>query len=224
MAPFFTKSTIAKSEGPPVKPNKIYFIGGHWGFTQQIKIYDITSTINDEYDPKNTDWFKKTWGIANKSKSPLESMILVNRDRWYGNNFTFNESNGAKIAEWKGGWHSNSDNQIMFPAESAICSHAITMEVDSYFKFRDSFVVDSVKFVWLATNAVSMRAFELRKIIAGEQTEVARFWQPLGQFKQGGILIVNTEEVDPIIAILTNLVVLRKQRLKYYEYGSKTGL
>jgi hypothetical protein len=196
------KSSTAMSEASPIEPNKIFFIDGHYGLSQVIKIFDITDEVSEKYDPQGQDWFKKTLKIA-KSTATLEPYLIVARDHWYNPNFTVHWPNSpsSTLASWKGGWTSASKNSILFPPDSTTSSHAITMVTDSYFKFRERFVHESIQFGWHTLNALSIRNFVLTTTIAGVKTEVGRFWQPLGQIKQGGLLIVDAAQVDPVIAV-----------------------
>jgi hypothetical protein len=65
-----------------------------------------------------------------------------------------------------------------------------------------------------------MRRFRLDRIIERQRTAVAAVWNPRSQIThQGGVLEVDAEQVDDVVAVLTGMVILRKQSQKTYEYS-----
>lgn len=210
----------------PFNPTRCFFIAKHGGFTQDIKIYDITSSADMSSYPSSLaekapveKWFAQSHKDGSSSiASAPEPFLIVHRNTWYGHTFV-GKVGDTEIATLRGGLASSSKNKLVFPAGSKHCEHDITMKVDSYFNFRDEFVVNSVPFTWAVVNGWSMRQFELRRIVGGEKKVCARFWQPHMQVLQGGVIVVDEGEVDVMVALMTAMVMLRKQRQKYYEYS-----
>jgi hypothetical protein len=160
------------------------------------------------------------------SDARVTPLLLVHRNKWYGHNFTEVRGDDGRyaaadvVAEWKGGWYSGARNRVEFPEGSPHSAHAVTTTTGSYVGFRDGFVVDSASFEWRCLNRLSMPRFRLDRIIGRQRTVVAAAWKPRSQIMhQGGVLVVDAEQVDEVVAVLTGMVMLRKQRQKTYEYS-----
>jgi hypothetical protein len=213
----------------PFKPNRCFYIAKHGGTTLDIKIYDITSAVSlaDYATAGEKDTLKEWNAAANTAgraaaKDMAEPWLQVQRNRWFGRKFVASmpsSDSRTEVAKWTGGAASAAKNAIDFPSGSTHCDHDVTMATDSYFKMRDSFVVDSQPFVWAVVNGWSMRQFQLTRKLGGAMGMVARLWQPHFQMRQGGVLVVDDGELDALVAIMTSLVMLRKQRQKELEYG-----
>jgi hypothetical protein len=233
-SPTRTTSTVATANAG-FHPTKAYFIAKHTGMTTDVLIFDITSAVDlTSYASDDRESWGKTAqaiGRAQQADARVAPMLLMHRNKWYGHTFAAlrggatpaaDGSYGSAdlVAEWKGGWYSGAKNRLGFPADSAHCSHTVTMTTGSYIQFRDAFVVDSVSFEWSCVNKWTMRQFRLDRIIGKERTTVAMAWKPKSQIMhQGGVLVVDADQVDEVVAVLTCMVVLRKQRQKTYEYS-----
>jgi hypothetical protein len=235
-SPISTTST-AETTGAGFHPSKAYFIANHTGLTQNVPIFDITSAV-DLTSYASAGSSREAWGRtahaigrAQQTDKRVAPLLLVHRHKWYAHNFTVVRGGASRgkdggfaaadvVAEWKGGWYSGARNRLEFPAGSAHSGHTVTMTTGSYIGFRDEFVVDSASFEWRCLNRCSMRRFRLDRIIGGERTVAAAAWKPRSQIMhQGGVLVVDAEQVDEVVAVLTGMVMLRKQRQKTYEYS-----
>jgi hypothetical protein len=230
-------TTTAETIDPGFRPTRAYFIASHTGLTRDVPIFDISSAV-DLANYASTGSSREAWGRtahtigrAQQIDARATPLLLIRRNKWYGHNFTAVRGGATRgsdgeypaadlVAEWKGGWYSGAKNRLEFPAASAHSSHTITMATGSYVAFRDGFVVDSASFEWRCLNQFSMRRFRLDRVIGGERTTAAMAWKPRSQiWHQGGVLVVDAEQVDEVVAVLTGMVMLRKQRQKTYEYS-----
>jgi hypothetical protein len=236
-SPTPTASTVEPPDAP-FRPTKAFFIAPHTGLTRDVPIYDITAAVDlgtyTSHTPGREPWGRTAHaaGRAAQADARVKPLLLVHRDKWYGHTFTAVRGGAARggadgrfeerdvVAAWKGGWYSGAKNRIEFPAGSEYSGHAVTMGTESYVGFRDGFVVDSASFEWRCLNRLSMRRFRLDRVIGGERRVAAGVWKPRGQLlRQGGVLVVDAEVVDGVVAVLTGMVMLRKQRQKTYEYS-----
>jgi hypothetical protein len=174
-----TRSSSTSAAAPlkaSLKANKVFLVDGHYGTTQLIKIFDVTRDVGDLADLESAESFKKAYEVATKTKD-LEPYLQVRRHNWYGHSFTAEwPGSQEKVAEWKGGWTSANKNAISFPSDSTISSHNITMGVDSYYKFREKFVFESVSYLWSNEKVLALRNFKLTQLVAGQETEIAKVW------------------------------------------------
>jgi hypothetical protein len=198
------------------KPTVVFYIQKHTSFSQTIRIFNLTEKVAGSYGSEKFN--EKALKTAKSCKSE-DALLNVHRLRWGSHNFTVElAADKSKVADWKGGWTSANKNTILFPEGSRYCSHTVTIQVDSYIKFKERFIVDSVSYIWAVGNIFTMRQFTLKKTIGDETKEVAKYWQPHMQFKQGGLVFVDATEIDEVVAVLTCLAVVRKIRQKYAEY------
>jgi hypothetical protein len=230
-------TSTAETTDAEFRPTKAYFIANHTGLTRDVPIFDITNAV-DLTAYASTGDSREAWGRtahaigrAQQTDARVSPLLLIHRDKWYGHNFTAVRGGTTRgqdgeyppadvVAEWKGGWYSGARNRLDFPAGSAHSGHAVTMTTGSYVGFRDGFVVDSASFEWRCLNRLSMRRFRLDRIIGQERTVAAAAWKPRSQIMhQGGVLVVDAGQIDDVVAVLTGMVMLRKQRQKTYEYS-----
>jgi hypothetical protein len=112
---------------------------------------------------------------------------------------------------------------IRFPAGSTHSTHEISVEPLSHRSRAQSFIMDSVPYVWDMAAASSSSASDTKfwskpmalsgrlalfKAVAGKKFEVARYESANGKFGLGGLLVLEEREVDALVAALTLLGVL----------------
>jgi hypothetical protein len=225
-----TRKSTDSVVDPKLHPTHAFFIPRHYGHTKKIPIWDVTSHVNlstypltegKEIDP----WFQaaNTKGLERTAANDAPN-FAIHRQNWYGNNFTLHtglEGDSETVLTWKGAWHSRGKNHFSFPEDAIHCSHEVTMKADNYIKFREEFVVDSCKYEWHCLNRLKMRQFRCDRVLSGDIQTVARMWQRgWDWFAQGGVVVVDANEVDEVVILATALVILRKTRQKSYEYSN----
>jgi hypothetical protein len=184
--------------------------------TKTIRVLDITDRVAASLT--STDWAKQAKATP-KSTLPQQPWLTVTRiPHWWSRRFVVTPGEGAStLAEWRAGALSTSSNALTFAAGSPHCSHAITMTTKSYWKFQEQFVVDSASFTWAADSGLANLKFSLYKHYGPRALLVGRYEQSFKFLRTGGVLALDTREIDPVVGILTCLVVLLKRRQKEAE-------
>jgi hypothetical protein len=186
-----------------------------------IEILDITGQVTAAY---GTDEFADQAKSIPKTSPPKPFLTVTRTPHWYSKQFIAESpSEPGSIATWKAGLLSRSSNHLTFPLDSTHSTHPVNIDVKSFWKFEEQFVIDSVPYIWRADNIWTMRQFTLCKSIGGEKVEVGKYWQGWEPFATGGTLVLNANEVDEVVGILTCLVVLRKKRHKDAERRNLAG-
>jgi len=104
---------------------------------------------------------------------------------------------------------------ITFPANSLHSSHPITVRPASVDRRSQSFVQDSVSYAW----EVNTRLFPggggvlslYKGIGATKKIEIGRYQSDNGKIVPGGVLVIDAEEVDVLVAVMTLLSVLSQR-------------
>jgi hypothetical protein len=211
-----------KESEQTLKPNRIFYIELHSSFTKTIKILDLTDLVKSEYPSEQFE--NETKQIA--TSSPPQPWLNITRTATFLSKKFVAEKPGeqnVEVAQWKGGRFSSSSNTFTFPPDSPHSSHPITVEAESKFKFREQFVKDSVVYLWKPDNALTARKFTLYRIIGAQKQVVGRYWQGRWQVRCGGTLVLDTHEVDEVVAVLSMVSTLRKKRQKAAEHSGGGG-
>ena len=111
---------------------------------------------------------------------------------------------------------------ITFPADSVRCSHTLEVKPLSTARRAQSFVKDSVPYAWETPGGFKSGRMSLYKLIGSKKIEVARYKSESGRFHTGGPLVLETREVDELVASLTCMALLN-QRDAFYKTGLDLG-
>jgi hypothetical protein len=205
----------------PLTPNRTFYIVPHSGFTKTINVLEITELIKADYPSEQFE--KQAKDIA--TNTPPQPWLTITRTpRWYSKNFVVKKQGekSGEIAQWKAGMFSSSSNTFTFPADSPHSSHPIKIVAENTFRFREQFIKDSVTYLWKPENGILARKFTLFKIIGTQKQIVGKYWQGW-QLKHGGTLVLNTHEIDEVVAVMSMVSILRKKRQKDAEHGGGGG-
>ena len=213
-----------------LEPNRMFHIAPHNFLSKVVKVFDITDRITMDV---GTDGWKdeakalcrsyKHQPRADRKNNAGTAYLTAKRvPAWYSKNFAIEllDNPGTIEAEWKGGFSSLAKNIITWSAESQHCTHQLVLSVDSFMKFREKFVCDSVTYLWQCNNYWTRHDFSLYKCVGQEKIEVGRYWQSVKFLETAGILALDARELDEIVIIVTCLVVLRKKRQRDDEHHS----
>jgi hypothetical protein len=85
-----------------------------------------------------------------------------------------------------------------------------------------SFVKDSATYAWETGGRFKSGHMSLYKAVGAKKIEVARYESDSGVFTAGGVLVLETREVDELTALLTCMAVLN-QRDAFYMPGLDLG-
>jgi hypothetical protein len=111
---------------------------------------------------------------------------------------------------------------ITFPGGSPHCSHSLKATPLSITQRAQSFVKDSTTYVWEAEKRFKSGCLSLYKAVAAKKVEVARYESDTGGFVAGGPLVLETREVDELMALFTCMAVLN-ERDAFYMPGIDLG-
>jgi hypothetical protein len=117
---------------------------------------------------------------------------------------------------------------LTFPPSSPHSSHKITISPTSVATRAQSFVKDSVEYLWEVNHSKGETDKDKSKLHSGQvnlwksdsakRIEVARYVSQSGKFEVGGVLVIGEKDVDGLVAVGTVLGVLG-QRDGFYAPG-----
>lgn len=177
---------------------------------------------------------------SSSSSSPNPSLIFnLSRVRWYNDSKliatkpghvardTHNEVDGP-IDDEDGTYHGSSVlaeysspllaygvTDISFPPDSLHSSHAIKVRPLNATRRSQSFVQDSVTYAWDVNKKLFPGGGGVLSLYKGvgavKKIEIGRYQSDNGKFTPGGVLVLDAEEVDVLVAVLTLLAVLAQR-------------
>ena len=191
-----------------LKPDRTYYIVPHSNFTKKIEIFDLTSQVKEQHD---SEALKEEIKTLVKSSHP-ESCLTISKSNFWGTELAVHEPPaGATIVEWKGSARAHGPSRFTFPADSSHSTHPIELKPSKFWTKNEQFVQDSITYSWEFDSNFSQRKLTLYKCMGVERVVVAKYCG-MATFKTGGILLLDSEEVDEIIAVITCCAMLRKKR------------
>ena len=195
---------------------RVLYITPHTSLSTKIKVHDLTSSISGSSVSKEFSSEAEQLGKSLVDATPLYT--LVRRGWWQPIPVYEGDSEGKTdddaIATWKPSKSAVRSQKFSFPSSSPHSSHVLSMKRPS-FRYHETFVRESVEYIWkfeFKKMGKTRRPITLWKKIGNQQTAVARFTSPFRMAKTGGTLIVNADEVDTVVALLTCCGILRKIR------------
>jgi hypothetical protein len=206
-------------EDRPTNSYRIFYFLPYLGLDPRcIKVLDITHRISAQHSTK--EFRRQAKEIAICRSSAPSAFCTLNRRHFRGHIFDIESPPGRnRIAKWNGGWTSANANVFTFSQNSRLGRCPITIEAESLCQFREQFVLDSSKYVWTTDDPYLMKDFTLEKSIEAEMLVVGQF-SKLHSFRQGGVLILNTNEIDPVLGVVTCASVLRKRCQRIAEISN----
>ncbi|CRG86960.1 hypothetical protein PISL3812_03973 [Talaromyces islandicus] len=104
---------------------------------------------------------------------------------------------------------------ISFPADSLHSSHTIKVRPLNATRRSQSFVQDSVTYAWDVNKKLFPGGGGVLSLYKGvgavKKIEIGRYQSNSGKFTPGGVLVIDAEEVDVLVAVLTLLAVLAQR-------------
>ncbi|KEF51516.1 uncharacterized protein A1O9_12433, partial [Exophiala aquamarina CBS 119918] len=217
------------------RPSRILYMRPLTSKGQHSEILDLTThlktTFREDITPeihqlaqltlRANPIFHPTWVVRGSSRF-VTSRLSVEEPTTEGSQST---SRAMALAEIRKHLLNFGTVHIRFPADSAHSSHGISVEPVSHRSRAQSFVKDSVPYLWdtLSTTTASPASSDttfwgkpmalsgrlrLFKAVAGKKFEAARYESSNGKFALGGLLVLEEREVDPLIAAVTLIGVL----------------
>ncbi|KAF2458681.1 hypothetical protein BDY21DRAFT_341030 [Lineolata rhizophorae] len=215
------KASDLPASSTPFRPTKIFWIVPHNSFSSGVKVLDLTKDIeipyavdeSDQPTQQYIDAIKDVVQREGKHRPPCYTFVKTN---FTGMHVLMRNASDEQVADWQFGLWSTSSTKLQFPPESEHCSHQIIMTPTSIWRQNEAFVVDSCPYQWCVEAIWKGNRFRLDRNYGGQQKEVGRFWQSWS-WQTGGALVLDTEEIDEVVGILTMVVMLKKRRHREME-------
>ncbi|KAH8691613.1 hypothetical protein BGW36DRAFT_305113 [Talaromyces proteolyticus] len=130
-----------------------------------------------------------------------------------GRNDTGSGSSGSPIlAEYSSPLLAYGVTHISFPEDSLHSAHAIKIRPLNATRRSQSFVQDSVTYAWDMNKKLFPGGGGVLSLYKGigatKKVEIGRYQSDNGKFVPGGMLVIDSDEVDVLVAVLTLLAVL----------------
>lgn len=117
---------------------------------------------------------------------------------------------------------------ISFPANSLHSSHPITMKPANATRRSQSFIKDSAVYAWDVNKKLFPGGGGVLSLYKGigatKRIEIGRYQSDGGKFVPGGILVIDSIEIDVVVAVLTLLSVLSQRESFSLPTGSWAGM
>lgn len=209
-------------DSPTFAPTHTFWVTPHSFFTRNIPVYDLTADISTPYTGISPA-YKTAVQKALKDHSPSPCYTFV-RQNWKGLKYSITDSTDATVCDWKHPWSSVGEAVLTFPADSIHSTHAVSLKNRRWGLRTETFVVDSVPYEWQSDSLFVSQYITLYKVLGEQRIEVgkyaAKWW---GSWSTGGTFVVDTREVDELVAVASLVVVLKKKRQRAAERSGGGG-
>ena len=218
--PHDTGSLALPIDSQPFMPTHTYWITPHSTFAKNITILDLTKDIAAPYKGLTDEYkaeVKKT--LKDHSFTP---MLTCHRTSWLGLKYDITNDQNDHVAEWSHPWTSVGEAVLKFPDDSPHCPHPVSLRNKRWGLRTEGFTVNSQPFFWEMDSMWHSTNMTLYKVFGTgtneRKIEVAKYAQKWwGGFVTGGTVVVDSKQLDGIIACLTLAVVLKKKRQRAAE-------
>ena len=112
---------------------------------------DLRTQLNAPYSPAtglSDDFLNEGKKHANTSSSPPKPLYSLKKENILGSKISVKDGEGTNVAEWSNPITSLGKNKFTFLAESPHSSHDIEIKSLGVGRRAESFVVDSVLYIW----------------------------------------------------------------------------
>jgi hypothetical protein len=193
-------------------PTKILYVVPRSNWAKKTSVLDLTDQLYDSFHDDFTPEFHSSARRLVMASPPPPSFLSLTRNHWYSSSHVaVVDATGAKVAEWYSPAMSYGDTTVTFPEDSTHSDHPLSLKALKLTQRAQSFVKDSITYVWVAEKRFKSGSLTLYKASASKKVEVARYQSESGSFVTGGPLVVVTNEVDEVVALLTCLAVLSQR-------------
>lgn len=231
--PTIDHSSPGAAIAPTFKPTHTLWLTPHSMLTKSIPILDLTPTLTVPYTSLDSTY--KT-AVKSALKDHTHTPIYtIQRGNWMGLKWKITTQNASgneeEVANWKHPWLSVGEAVLSFPEGSPHSSHDITLKPKRWGFRTENFVMDSVLYQWEMDSLLHSHGMSLFKILPAlsadekeRKVEVAKYSQKWwGAFVTGGVVMVDSREVDVLVAVLSLAVVLKKKRQRAAERSGGGG-
>lgn len=211
-------------------PTRTLYVLRHNLFSKDVRIVDLTGQTAATYDggPISDAFRDAARALAEeKANIAVPAAYQLQRKHWYSSTATLTRPSSptptTQLAEWKHGAASFSKAHISFPSSSPHCSHPLVVAPLKWYRRANGFVVDSVTYEYSCDSRLRANRITLVREVGGRRTVVARYAQRWGSYIAGGVLLVDTEKVDEVVAVLATCVMLRRMQQRAAERTKYSG-
>ena len=209
-------------DSTPLRPDRVFWVTPHNYFTKAIKVLDLTPLVQTQYTGMSDAYKNEVKEVVKKS-APEPTYVLT-RENWVGRKYSVTDSSGGSVADWKHPWTSVGTATLTFPDDSPHCSHPVELKNKCWGRRTETFVVDSATFMWKPDSLFASHNMTLYKALGEKKVEVGKYSQKWwGVFLTGGILVLDTRELDELIGVLSLAAVLKKKRQRAAERSGGGG-
>lgn len=196
------------------KFTRALYITPHNTWTLNISIYDITNAVQVDA----SEDFTKQCEEHIKTLDKQTPMYTLDRKKRFTDFKVYATKEGAEekefVADWDISRAEHKPMRLIFPHGSPYSSHSIQTLRPGVGSHSEQFAVESVPYKW-KHEGISRKRLTLYKKV-GNPTAVAKF-RGKGEglkegLKMGGVILVNEDEIDSLIAALTVVIMMRRDR------------
>jgi len=208
------EQTQEKIDESNFHPNRIFYIASHYLISKSIAIHDVTDQVKMSYqggdiEDEIRDAAKKVSKEDEHEKNP--KYTISKEHRFFGRSFVMKIGNdGEELAYWKHPHWAVGTAHLSFPSGSAHGSHEIDMSAPRKSSRTNQWVQDSVTYEWNCDSKWKTSRQSLYKIIGSKRTLIGKYAQTKLRMGAGGILLLDTNELDEVMGTLTICVMLRR--------------
>jgi hypothetical protein len=216
-------------------PTRALYVLRHNLFSKEISIIDVTSDILCRYIGGGlTDDLRDVARQLTEDKTRTSNPAYqMQRKHWWNRESVMisnvGPESGNDIAKWKHPGTSVGKATLSFPSGSTHSAHDITISPVRRYRRTNMFVKDSVTYKWRCNSRFKANRLTLEQGVGGKHTIVGQYAQRWGSWIAGGLLLVDGQQVDEVVAVLTTCVMLRRmlqraaERTKYCGAGGAGG-
>lgn len=223
--PHDVETSALPLDSQPLQPTAVYWISPHGMLTKNITILDLSKDITVPYTGMTHEYkdeVRKT--LKDHSFTPA---ITCHRNNWIGLKYHITDDQENTIARWNHPWSSVGEATLCFEENSLYSSHPISLRNKRWGLRTESFIIDSVPFLWEMDSVWHSTNMTLYKVIGSgdgqSKIEVGKYAQKWwGGFVTGGTFVVDEKYLDGVVACLTLCVVLKKKRQRAAERHNGT--
>jgi hypothetical protein len=212
-----TESTDIKSEkvSPTYTPTTVYWVAPQGTATSKIVVYDVSKDIHMPYIGMTNDYAAEVKRALNDHI--YTPAITIEATHWLGLKYQIKDEQGNHVAHWSHPLVQLNDALLVFPEKSPHATHPISVRNKTWSLGTETFTCNTHSYVWEMDSLWHTASMTLYKVVGSgdrqAKVKVAQFakkwWGGAGT---GGAFVVDEKELDGVVACLTLLVKLKKNK------------
>ena len=198
--------------GSDFRTNRTFFIEDHHLTDKSVAIHNVTDRMDVSYQGRDIeDSFHDKARAATYGKDKKPTYTINKNSGLLGRTSTmYAMDGGAELAYWKHPALPIQSAEITFPEGSPHGSHQLTLKAASHSSLGNEWVQDSVTYRWKCESRWKLGQYNLTRTVSGQKMLIGKYTQNMIKTTAGGVLIVDSNEIDEVVAVLTMCVMLRR--------------